>query len=38
VAKIFRDAITQVVSGQKAQTVLDGAAVQVTTLLGKIEN
>ncbi|MCL5407149.1 MAG: extracellular solute-binding protein [Patescibacteria group bacterium] len=38
VAKIFRDAITQVVSGQKAQTTLDGAAVQVTTLLGKIEN
>lgn len=38
VARIFRTAITQVVSGQKAQTALDGLAVQVTALLGKVEN
>ncbi|MFA6493382.1 MAG: extracellular solute-binding protein [Patescibacteria group bacterium] len=38
VTKIFQDAISQVVTGQKAQTVLDGAAVQVTSLLGKIGN
>ncbi len=33
VNKVFRDAITQVLDGQKTQTALDGAALEVTNLL-----
>jgi len=37
VDQIFRSAISQVLSGKGSQTVLDGAAVDVTSLLGKIK-
>ena len=37
VAKIFNDMITQVNDGKDAQTALDGAAGQVTSLLGKLK-
>lgn len=37
VKTIFEGAIDQVLGGNKAQTVLEGAAAQVTTLLGQIK-
>lgn len=37
-AKIFRAAITDVLAGKSAQTVLDGTAIQITNLLTKIKD
>jgi hypothetical protein len=37
VEQIFRTAIQQVNDGKDAQTALDGAAGQITTLLGKLK-
>lgn len=37
VNKIFRDAIAQVLEGQKTQTALDGAALEVTNLLKSLK-
>lgn len=37
VDKIFRSSINQTIEGKSSQTVLDGAALEVTNLLGKIQ-